>query len=153
MRPLPGPVLLIRHAETQWNRDQIGYGHTDIPLSVEGYEAAWNYQLPSHIHRIFTSPLSRAAETANVIAHRASLPTPTIVPALIERNHGLGEGVPKSIRPSTIPGRESDVAIRIRTLPFLHHMDNHTLIVTHAGVIRALTGHKPAHLETVPWHG
>lgn len=140
-------TTLLRHAETSWNRDNIGYGHTDIPMSAEGYAAAWAYTLPYGIRRIFTSPLSRALETANIIAHRHSLPAPTIVPCLIERFHGDGEGMPKHLRPQVIPGRESDDSIRERVIPFLSHLDNTCLVVTHAGVIKALTGEKVDHLQ------
>lgn len=76
--PLPEHVQLIRHAETVWNRDQIGFGHTDIPLSPEGVQAAHEFVLPDGITRIFTSPLSRATETAAIIAHTHNLPTPTV---------------------------------------------------------------------------
>jgi broad specificity phosphatase PhoE len=142
---------LIRHAETVWNRDRIGYGHTDIPLSSEGYAAAWAYHLPAGVHRLFTSPLTRAFETAAVIAHHHSLPTPTIATALIELDHGTGEGIPKPDLPDIVPGRETDDQIRSRVLLFLTHLTPDCLIVTHAGVIRALTGQKVNHLETIEW--
>lgn len=141
-------TVLLRHAETAWNRDGIGYGHTDIPLSAEGHAAAWQYKLPYGITRILTSPLARAYETAAVIAHRHSLPTPTVLPALIERHHGDGEGVRKTDLPDVVHGRESDDSIRARAIPILAHLNNRCLIVTHAGVIRALTGERVTHLET-----
>lgn len=153
MPALPQHVLLIRHAETAWNREGIGYGHTDIPLDRAGARTVWGLDLThlEHVERIFTSPLTRAAETANIIAHRLGLPTPTPAPALIERAHGTGEGIPKTERPAHVEGRETDEQIRSRVTPFLTHLTHTTLCVTHAGVIRALTGRKPHHLETTPY--
>lgn len=144
-------MYLIRHAETVWNAAGIGYGRTDIPLSAEGHRSAWGYRLPEGVRRVFTSPLTRAYETANVIAHRYHLPSPTPVDALIERDHGQGEGIAKTQLPPHIEGRETDAEIRARVLPFLTHLTPDTLIVTHAGVITAVTGQKVDHLNAVEW--
>jgi len=63
--------FLLRHGETQWNRDQRVMGRRDIPLSESGQ--AQVLELAPHlarlgITRIFTSPLARARATADLVA-------------------------------------------------------------------------------------
>ena len=66
-------ILLIRHGETKWNREEIFRGQTDIPLNDQGREQAkalgksllkWNLTDP----RFLASPLARAYETAQLAA-------------------------------------------------------------------------------------
>jgi probable phosphoglycerate mutase len=66
-------VLLIRHGETAWNRDGRWQGHSDVPLSPQGYEQA--ARLATHLRQesptvrtIYSSDLQRALETARVVA-------------------------------------------------------------------------------------
>lgn len=143
-------MYLIRHAETAWNTEGIGFGHTDIPLGDAGVEAARIMTLPPEVRRVFTSPLARAYETAAILCAGYSLPI--ITPALIERHHGAGEGIYKSLLQHPVAGRETDDQIRARALPFLSHLSHDCLVVTHAGVIQAVTGRKAAHLEVIEWH-
>jgi broad specificity phosphatase PhoE len=66
-------LLLIRHGETEWNKSKRWQGHADVPLSADGgaqakrlaariREEGW------HIDHVYASDLSRAFETAQVIA-------------------------------------------------------------------------------------
>lgn len=66
-------ILLLRHGETKWNREQIFCGQSDIPLNDFGHKQAealgealqkWDLIHPQFI----TSPLSRASETASIAA-------------------------------------------------------------------------------------
>jgi bisphosphoglycerate-dependent phosphoglycerate mutase len=50
------PVLLIRHGQTSWNKEQKFLGRTDIPLDAEGTQQAARPQ-PSLHHAISTSKL------------------------------------------------------------------------------------------------
>jgi broad specificity phosphatase PhoE len=64
-------VYLIRHGQTAWNKEEIFRGRTDVPLDQTGLkqaELAGEYFKEMEIHGIYSSPLSRAWETAQKIA-------------------------------------------------------------------------------------
>jgi broad specificity phosphatase PhoE len=61
---------VIRHAETEWNQEGRIQGHADSALTPKGRQdaARWGGILKSHgWHRILSSDLGRALETASVI--------------------------------------------------------------------------------------
>jgi probable phosphoglycerate mutase len=85
----------IRHGQTDWNRDDRLQGSSDIPLNDTGraqaHEAAallrdggWG--------AIVSSPLSRARETAEIIASDLDIELGPSYPALAERDYGVNEG-------------------------------------------------------------
>ena len=87
--------FLVRHGETEWNRERRIQGVSDIPLNDTGraQAAALGDILVGHnFDLIVSSPLSRADETARIIAQRLGMPAPITVPDLIERNYGEAEG-------------------------------------------------------------
>ncbi len=64
-------VILVRHGETDWNRENRIQGGVDIPLNERGKEQARDIAARlSHtvIHYIYSSRLSRALDTAIEIA-------------------------------------------------------------------------------------
>jgi broad specificity phosphatase PhoE len=64
-------VYLVRHGQTAWNKEEIFRGRTDIPLDETGLkqaELAGEYFKGMEIHAIYSSPLSRAFQTARKIA-------------------------------------------------------------------------------------
>jgi broad specificity phosphatase PhoE len=80
------PVILVRHGATPWNRDGLVQGWTDIPLSEAGrlQAARAGHALTTHrVARILTSDLSRARETADIIA--------AILGVAVESHEGLRE--------------------------------------------------------------
>ena len=86
--------FLVRHGETEWNRERRIQGVSDIPLNDTGraQAAALGDILVGHnFDLIVSSPLSRADETARIIAQRLGMPAPITVPDLIERNYGEAE--------------------------------------------------------------
>ena len=69
--------ILIRHGQTEWNVGGRYQGQSDVALTEEGREQA--RLLAEHfpvadLHRIYSSDLKRAAETAEIIAGRFGLP-------------------------------------------------------------------------------
>ncbi len=64
-------VLLLRHAETDWNRERRFQGWRDSPLSAIGRgqaESAARLLAASPLAAVWSSPLGRARETAALIA-------------------------------------------------------------------------------------
>ena len=98
--PLPsrggGPrLLLVRHGETDWNRQGRFQGQIDIPLNANGRaqaEAAGSFLASVSIHRAYTSPMARPRQTAErILASHPGVPL-TASRGLVEIGHGLWEG-------------------------------------------------------------
>ena len=90
----PTRVYLVRHAETTWNAERRLQGTLDAPLSDRGTrqlrdltEALRSVQLAA----IYSSPLSRARDTAEPIGAAHSLPV-QIVDEFREMDQGDWEG-------------------------------------------------------------
>jgi probable phosphoglycerate mutase len=87
---------LIRHGQTDWNAERRLQGSTDIPLNDVGRGQARDAVAVVSAYEwdaIVSSPLSRAAETADVIAAGLGLTVARRLPALIERSFGPAEGL------------------------------------------------------------
>jgi alpha-ribazole phosphatase len=88
-------LVLVRHAETAWNRDRRIQGHTDIALSPRGHEQARGLGLRlarEPIRAVYASDLSRARETAEPLAAALGIPVRT-TPLLREVGFGAWEGL------------------------------------------------------------
>lgn len=144
--------FLVRHGETEWNRVHRIQGSSNIPLNDTGRAQALRVGSILARHQfdlIVASPLSRAMETATIIARRLSMPLPLPVQALVERHYGEAEGATRDeldLRfpgDTPVPGREDrqDVQRRVvRTLRDLaiRHPHADIIAVTHGGVIRSV---------------
>jgi broad specificity phosphatase PhoE len=91
-----GPrLLLVRHGETDWNRQGRFQGQIDIPLNANGRNqaaAAREVLAEVPIQRAYTSPMARPRQTAELIlAAHAGVPL-TSCTGLAEIGHGLWEG-------------------------------------------------------------
>ena len=145
-------IYLVRHGETDWNRQRRIQGSSDIPLNSTGRAQAktTGKLLSSRTwDGIFASPLSRAMETARIIASEIGLEAPGTLPAVVERNYGDAEGRTASevdaLYPgdTEVPGRESREAVIERALPALVQLaeNNHgksIIVVAHGGVIASI---------------
>lgn len=89
-------IILVRHGETEWNRLHIFQGRSDIELNRKGNIQAQALALAlqnENMTAIFSSPLTRAKETALHI-HRFHSTVPLIENSgLIEMNLGDFEGM------------------------------------------------------------
>ena len=64
-------LILVRHGETLWNRENRIQGHTDVELSDDGRMQVKKLALSMEkdkIDAIYSSPLKRAYDTARAIA-------------------------------------------------------------------------------------
>ncbi len=89
--------MLARHGETNDNREPIRVqGFTDTPLNDTGRrqaaELAERIAARGDIRSLFSSDLSRARETAEVVGARTGLGSPRLDPRLREANRGRWEG-------------------------------------------------------------
>lgn len=137
-------LYLIRHGETDWNRDRRVQGHTDVPLSPVGLDQAGAVAeaVDAAVPRpdgaptrpralVYTSDLRRARETAAPITARLGC-VARRRPDLRERGMGAAEGRtfedlarehPEAVRAykahedrDAIPGMEPIAAFRARVL-------------------------------------
>ncbi|GAW31649.1 histidine phosphatase family protein [Carboxydocella sp. JDF658] len=88
-------IILARHGETNWNREGRYQGQLDTELSPLGWQQAERLaealaKLP--ITAVYSSPLSRAYETARKAAEKHQLPV-EIVEGLTEIHHGCWQGL------------------------------------------------------------
>ena len=168
-------LTLVRHGETDWNVSRRTQGHDDrARLSAAGRAQASEVAATlatEHFDVIVASDLSRARETATIIAEVLTLDV-EYEPLLRERNFGVLEGAPHrdltgdltgivddvvvdpDARP---PGGESfrDVVERARRFvdaTRFRYPDSKVLVVTHGGMIRALRAYyEGAPLEGLRW--
>ena len=156
--------FLVRHGETEWNRVRRIQGVSDIPLNDTGraQAAALGDILVGHnFDLIVSSPLSRADETARIIAQLLGMPAPITVPDLIERNYGEAEGssgadLDRRYPPGTdIPGREDREVVTQRAVRVLHdmairHPHADIVAVAHGAVIRSVVDYAAPGLHKEP---
>src|SRR5262245_48042281 len=70
-------ILLVRHGETEWNREGRVQGSTDVPLSDSGRQQVRTLAAAldrSGIQAIWSSPQIRAAETAVILSSHLKVP-------------------------------------------------------------------------------
>lgn len=87
-------LYLLRHGQTEWNKQRKLQGRSDIPLSDAGrqmaLDAAEKYR-DTKIDLCFCSPLCRAAETAEIFLAGRDIPI-IMDNRLVEMCFGVGEG-------------------------------------------------------------
>jgi broad specificity phosphatase PhoE len=100
-------LLLIRHGQSTANATGVWQGQMDFPLSDEG---RWQARCvgkalaSEHFDGLYTSPLARAFETAEIIAREAHFPGDIApVEGLLERHGGLLEGTTHTEREARNP--------------------------------------------------
>lgn len=78
-------LILVRHGESEWNREGRVQGQFDSPLTEMGVVQAKSVSrylsgvLLKEPLRIYTSPLERASETASIIAEELQYPKEKII--------------------------------------------------------------------------
>jgi phosphoserine phosphatase len=91
-------IWLLRHGETDWNREERLQGVLDIPLNATGVAQAQDAARRLkrfRFDRVYTSPLLRARQTANIINSKPAGPM-LVSDELRELDHGVWAGLKKS---------------------------------------------------------
>ena len=157
-------LYILRHGETEWNREGIFQGPYDSPLTAMGREQATHQGkildrviLDWSDIDIFTSPQGRAMTTAAIaLAHVNRAATPH--PALREVDTGDWAGLhmsdiidddPRMAKPHTVdwlsayfssPNGERYDSFKARLQTFLETLHRPTIIITHGMVGFVLRG-------------
>ena len=154
-------IILVRHGETAWNAGETFRGKKDIPLNETGVKQAQllgEYLRDEKIDVIYSSPLSRAVETAEAVAAHHDLAV-DIVGNLVDMDFGEWEGLmvaevkdryeevyrdwldtPEQVK---IPGGESLADVEQRVVPFLEDAvarlgEGTIVLVSHRVVLKVL---------------
>lgn len=143
-------IYLIRHGETIWNQKHLFQGSNDIPLDENGVAVAHATAVGMaaaglRFDRIYSSPLSRAYETARIICPDRVIETDD---RLREISFGELEGkvyTDVTALPMPAPGGETFEALQARVMDFLHEITadpenqgKKILVSAHGGVIRSV---------------
>lgn len=152
-------LALVRHGQTDWNRDDKLQGSSDVPLNDAGraqaHETARALAEAGTWHAVVSSPLSRARETAQIIAAELGLALGPAYPDLAERDYGRLEGTSSSAAIAAhphrdYPGAETLDAVATRGRRALDAIadasgDQQVVVVAHGTLIRytlaSLAGH------------
>lgn len=155
-------LWLVRHGETDWNRQMRFQGQTDVPLNAMGIEQSHAIALrlrEEPIEAIYSSDLQRAMQTAQIVASYHHL-QPISDADLRELSYGVWEGMnheeilssqwssifalyrqdslrhrpPGAEYPEQIIERSQRVLNRIRE----QHPSGTVCVVGHGGSLRAL---------------
>ncbi len=88
-------IYLVRHGQTEWNKDLTFRGRKDVPLNEQGRKEASAIAetlKDKGIKAIYTSPLARSVETAGPLAEHLELEIITLQ-GFIDLNFGDWEGL------------------------------------------------------------
>lgn len=89
-------LILIRHGETDWNRELRFQGQLDVPLNSIGLEQARRVAgrlIRENVHGLVSSDLQRALQTAQAVAQRLGHEGPVSDRGLREQHFGVMEGL------------------------------------------------------------
>ncbi len=164
-------LILIRHGETDYNRDNRFLGHTDIGINETGRKQAKRLKAilsGEEIHEVYCSDLIRCRETAEIIGFEKEI---EFTQNLREMNFGEWEGLMwKELLAShrdeytrwrddwinrSIPGGESfhDMSRKVITeIERIKENDGIKAVVTHGGCIRTVIGHYLMDSLERSWH-
>lgn len=148
-------IYLVRHGETEWNKEGRLQGRKDVPLNQHGIEqmeeiGKWVLHNEVEADIIISSPLNRAIASAKIIAKRSSYDISKIVlePLLVERSFGDAEGLLWQERLESGLTDEAlgmemvdEVCNRARdciTKILDHYKGKNILIVAHGAIIKAV---------------
>lgn len=155
-------LILIRHGETDWNRELRFQGQVDVPLNAVGHEQARRVAARlagETVHHLVSSDLKRTQQTALPIAQYSLQPlalNTVMDAALREQDFGMVDGMRvadiKAQQPDAwaqwiefqadyaFAGGESTRQFHARVMQAVHalaakHRQQTLVVVTHGGVL------------------
>ncbi len=148
-------IILMRHGQTNANKNYIVQGRMDNPLNAVGMEQALGtgqYFLSNKVEfdMVISSPLKRAFTTAELVNKGMMMRRPIVLDkGLIERNFGDYDGKEINddyyylINRGLVPNMETNEVLEKRVCDSLtdickKYPNRKLLIVTHSHVIKAL---------------
>ena len=153
-------IILARHGETDYNKNKMVQGHTDIPLNEEGIRqgiAAGKKIEGYKIDIAYSSNLVRAYDTARYMLDNSNSEDNKKLPVikdkrLIEKSYGGYEGVSfaeygAGMKAGETRGMELDTEAADRLEAFFiekykEHPEKTMLAVCHGGLIRSFLTQK-----------
>lgn len=160
-------MLLLRHGETQWNREGRYQGHLDSPMTLTGIgqiralaeTLRQKVATVTQLH-VWSSPLTRTRQSASIFCEQLGLRYNDIRfdARLMERSFGRWEGLtldeiakryPNDIEAQShdrwsfvVPGGESFAQVNIRIWEWLDELDSAIpiIVMAHGGSGRVLRG-------------
>ena len=153
-------IILARHGETDYNKNKMVQGHTDIPLNEEGIRqgiAAGKKIEGYKIDIAYSSNLVRAYDTARYMLDNSNSEDNKKLPVikdkrLIEKSYGGYEGVSfaeygAGMKAGETRGMELDIEAADRIEAFFkakyqEHPDKTMLAMCHGGIIRSFLTQK-----------
>jgi len=158
-------IIVVRHGETDHNKNNILQGHLDIPLNETGLRQAEKLSVWLKeryvIDHIYSSPLTRALKTAEIVAERQTGRL-ALLPGLMEIDVGQWQGLTseqckladpelcQELRQDGLhtrrPGGESYWDLYQRTSAVLEklvkeHTSGTIALFTHGGCVRTIIAH------------
>ena len=150
-------LYVVRHGQTDWNKQWLIQGRIDIPLNEEGIRQAKLTKeklANAKIDVIYVSPLQRARQTAEIINEDRHAPI-IIDERIIEEFYGDMEGKPRSGEAyltqrqsffKRYPNGEGYLDVVARVYPFLNEIkatrrNENVLLVCHGGMSRVLNSY------------
>ena len=103
-------LILARHGETVWNVEKIYRGRRDVGLDKVGIKQAellGKYLSNWELEAIYSSPLSRALDTANIVARYQKIGV-HIAEGLIDFDYGEWQALPEQEAKRLYPTLHND---------------------------------------------
>jgi len=158
-------ICIARHGETDWNKRGVLQGWLDVPINTLGRAQAQTLAaslVGAGFDAVWSSPLARSRETAEIIAAALGLPEPACHEGLKEKHFGAVQGIPKNelaeLNPALLeqilrrnPAAEfaggetldefADRVMEAFTDIGARHRGGRILVVTHGWVMDVVTRH------------
>jgi uncharacterized phosphatase len=144
-------ICIIRHGVTDWNKKGKLQGRENIPLNEEGIKqikGTISYLKKHKWDEIITSPLSRAKQSAEIIAENIGLKKIHEEENFIERDYGEASGMTieerkKSFPDGKYPGMENFDELQQRLVDSLIkykelYYGKNLIIISHSAAIKSL---------------